>query len=90
MGRVVGLRGGEGRSRLPRTSADVDGRTAFIDMTISVRWPAPLAQVTAALRQHLRTRVHGLTELTVAEVRLTVAELTAGGTAGGPERPRVR
>jgi hypothetical protein len=34
--------------------------------------------------------VQGLTELTVAEVRLTVAELPAGGTAGGPERPRVR
>jgi uncharacterized alkaline shock family protein YloU len=62
---------------LPRTSAEVDGGDTFVELTISVRWPAPLPQVTAALARHLRERIHGLTGLAVADVRITVAALVA-------------
>ena len=36
-----------------KVSADVDGQLGFLDVELSVRWPAPIAQVTEAVRQHL-------------------------------------
>jgi hypothetical protein len=62
-------------SALPATSAQVDGQSIFVDISVSVRWPASVPQVTAALRHHLRERLHTLTGLRVAEVRITVTDL---------------
>ncbi|GAA2593430.1 hypothetical protein GCM10010399_25060 [Dactylosporangium fulvum] len=60
---------------LPKASAQVDGNVAFIELVISVRWPASVPQVTAAVRQHVRDRLTALTGLTVAEARIVVTDL---------------
>lgn len=71
---------------LPKASARVDGGVAVIDLTISVRWPASIPQVTAAVRQHVRERLAALTGLTIAEVRIAVTDLVTEI----PPAPRVR
>lgn len=60
---------------LPKTSAVTDGAQASIDVTLSVRWPASVSDVTNTVRQHLVRRVNELTGLTVAEVNVTVSAL---------------
>lgn len=59
----------------PKASADVYGAMAQIEVTISVRWPASIRRVTERVRDHLRGRLHALTGLTIAEVRITVTDL---------------
>jgi uncharacterized alkaline shock family protein YloU len=59
----------------PKSSADVDGYVARVEVAISVRWPVSIRQVTEQVRGHLRERLHALTGLTVAEVRVTVTDL---------------
>jgi uncharacterized alkaline shock family protein YloU len=73
-------------SVLPHASAQVDGQLAFINLVVSVRWPANVTQVTAAVRAHVRDRVHALTDLTVTTVDIEVTALVTELTAG----PRVR
>ena len=70
---------------LPHASADVDGTVAFIDLAISVRWPASLPRVTQQVRDHVIDQVHELTGLTVAHVRIAVTALI---TATAPSRVR--
>ncbi|MEV4467648.1 Asp23/Gls24 family envelope stress response protein [Micromonospora echinofusca] len=62
----------------PKAAADVDGRTVYLNVAISTRWPASIAQVSTQVREHVRTRVHDLTGLTVAEIRITVTGLVTG------------
>jgi uncharacterized alkaline shock family protein YloU len=59
----------------PKSSADVDGSVARVEVAISVRWPVSIRQVTEQVRGHLSERVHALTGLTVADVRVTVTDL---------------
>jgi uncharacterized alkaline shock family protein YloU len=59
----------------PKASANVYGATAQIEVTISVRGPASVRRVTERVRDHVRNRLHALTGLTVAEVRITVTDL---------------
>ncbi|MFI7545828.1 Asp23/Gls24 family envelope stress response protein [Actinoplanes sp. NPDC049599] len=67
-----------GLHQLPKATADVDGRTVYLDLAISARWPASLGQVSDQVRDQVRTRVQELTGLTVAEVRITVTGLITG------------
>jgi uncharacterized alkaline shock family protein YloU len=60
---------------LPKASADVDGSIVILDLSISVRWPASVPEVTSAVREHVRGRVNELTGLTVAEVSISVTDL---------------
>ncbi len=60
---------------LPKASADVDGSIVILDLSISVRWPASVPEVTSAVREHTRSRVSDLTGLTVAEVSISVTDL---------------
>jgi uncharacterized alkaline shock family protein YloU len=60
---------------LPKASADVDGSVVTLDLSISVRWPASVPEVTSAVREHVCSRVSGLTGLTVAEVSISVTDL---------------
>jgi uncharacterized alkaline shock family protein YloU len=60
---------------LPKASAHVDGSVALIRLEISVRWPASVPAVTAAVRDHVRQRVAQLTGLSVAEVIIGVSAL---------------
>jgi uncharacterized alkaline shock family protein YloU len=60
---------------LPKASAHVDGSIALVKLEISVRWPASVPAVTAAVREHVRARVAELTGLRVAEVTIRVTDL---------------
>jgi uncharacterized alkaline shock family protein YloU len=71
---------------LPKTSVEVDGTLAFIEMEISVRWPKSVAAVTDHIRTHVRDRVREMTGLEAMEIRLTVADLVTDI----PTPPRVR
>jgi len=60
---------------LPKSSADIDGSIVILDLSISVRWPASVPEVTSAVREHVRGRVHELTGLAVTEVSISVTDL---------------
>jgi uncharacterized alkaline shock family protein YloU len=81
----LGLRGTD-LAGLPKASVDVDGSKAFLNLEISVRWPASVPAVTDQVRSHLRSRVTELTGLTVEEVHIVVADLVTDITPP----PRVR
>lgn len=70
---------------LPSASATVDGSLAFLKLTMSVRYPASVRQVAAAVRSHVRERVGELTGLQVLEVDITVPALVSASA----RRPRV-
>jgi uncharacterized alkaline shock family protein YloU len=82
---ALGARG-TSLTALPKSSADVDGSTVIVDLSISVRWPASVPEVSSAVREHVRGRVHELTGLTVTEVSISVTDLATR--LPGP--PRVR
>jgi uncharacterized alkaline shock family protein YloU len=71
---------------LPQVSADVDGSIVILDLSISVRWPASVPEVSSAVREHVRSRVSDLTGLTVTEVAIAVTDLVTRL----PAPPRVR
>jgi uncharacterized alkaline shock family protein YloU len=60
---------------LPKAAVDVDGSKAYVNLEISVRWPAPVPPVADQLRSHLRSRIAELTGLSVEEVHIVVADL---------------
>lgn len=60
---------------LPKASADVDGSLVNLDLSISVRWPASVPEVSSAVRENVRRRVSELTGLTVSEVSISVTAL---------------
>ncbi len=78
-----GLGGGRGKlgvkssqiGALPACSAQVDGSLAFVDLTISVRYPASVRQVAAAVREQVTSRVGQMTGLQIVEVDITVPAL---------------
>jgi uncharacterized alkaline shock family protein YloU len=60
---------------LPKASADVDGSLVNLDLSISVRWPASVPEVSSAVREHVQRRVSELTGLTVSGVSISVTAL---------------
>jgi uncharacterized alkaline shock family protein YloU len=62
-------------SGLPKVSADVDGSTVALELSISVRWPASVPAVTRAVRDRVRSQVSALTGMTVLEVDISVTDL---------------
>ena len=64
----------------PKAAVDVDGRTVYLNLAISTRWPASIAEVSTQVRDHVRNRLHDLTGLTVADIRITVTGLIMGPT----------
>lgn len=73
-------------SHRPKASAQVDGDRAYVDLVVSVRWPASLPEVTAALRDHVRTRVEQVTGLRVDSVDIEVTDLIDATRAGARVR----
>jgi uncharacterized alkaline shock family protein YloU len=71
---------------LPKASADVDGSLVNLDLSISVRWPASVPEVSSAVREHVRRRVSELAGFTVSEVSISVTALVTQL----PAPPRVR
>ena len=70
----MGVRGTD-LEALPKTSVEVDGSKAFVNLEISVRWPASVPEITGQVRRHVRDRVRELTGLDVDEVHIVVADL---------------
>ena len=70
----LGVRGTD-LDALPRTQVEVDRTKAFIRLELAVRWPCSVPEVTAAVREHVRTRLDELVGLSVDEVHVTVLEL---------------
>ena len=70
---------------LPSCSAQVDGHLAFVQLTLSVRYPVSVRQVAAAVREHVQARVGSMTGLEVIEVDITVPALVRDA----PQSPRV-
>ncbi len=60
---------------LPSAKATVDGQLAFVDVTLSVRYPVSVRQAAAAVRERVRSRVGELAGLNVPEVNITVPAL---------------
>jgi uncharacterized alkaline shock family protein YloU len=70
----LGIRG-SGLNNLPKVTADIDGELGFLDVELSVRWPAPVSDVTEQVRQHLYARLGELVGLEVREVNIDVVDL---------------
>ena len=81
----MGVRGTD-LEALPKTSVEVDGSKAFVNLEISVRWPASVPEITGQVRRHVRDRVRELTGLDVDEVHIVVTDLATDVTPP----PRVR
>jgi uncharacterized alkaline shock family protein YloU len=81
----LGVRGTD-VDALPKTTVEVDGAKAFVDLEISVRWPASVNEVTRQVRRHVQDRVQELTGLQVDEVHIVVSDLATNITPP----PRVR
>jgi uncharacterized alkaline shock family protein YloU len=60
---------------LPMAAAEVDGSTAALALSVSVRWPASIPGVSRAVRERVRARISTLTGLEVTEVSITVTDL---------------
>ena len=70
----LGVRGTD-LDALPKTTVDIDGSRAFVNLEISVRWPASVPEVTGQVRRHVHDRVGELTGLQVDEVHIVVSDL---------------
>lgn len=58
-----------------QAAADVDRETVAVDLTVNVRYPEPVGEVTSKVRDHVVQRLAALTGLTVTEVNIVVDEL---------------
>ena len=81
----LGMRSSE-LGALPACSAQVDGHLAFVDITISVRYPASVRQTAAAVREQITRKVGQLTGVEIVDVDITVPALVRDL----PSRTRVR
>lgn len=61
--------------RYPKADATVAGNRARITVEVAVRWPHPLAEVSADVRQRVRQRVSELVGLQVDAVDVTAAKI---------------
>lgn len=59
----------------PKADAQVAGDRARISVEIAVAWPTSLADVTAGVREAVRTRLEGLAGLQVDTVDVTAARV---------------
>jgi uncharacterized alkaline shock family protein YloU len=81
-GRVLGVRLGSGEpDRDPSVRARVDGTIVTLHVTLSVTYPAPVAEVTQRVRAHVVERVSELTGLRPRQVDISVAALHRHGRA---------
>lgn len=55
----------------------MSGDVVALELRLSVTYPASVRATTEAVREHVRDRVHALTELTVSRVDIAVAALAA-------------
>lgn len=60
---------------LPSCSAQVDGHLAFVDLTISVRYPSSVRQTAAAVREQIVAKVGAMAGVQIVEVDIKVPAL---------------
>lgn len=70
---VDSVTGGRGRTR--GVSVEVGDRQAAVDLTVTVAYGKPVADVTTAVRNNVVKRVENLTGLEVTEVNISVADI---------------
>ncbi len=81
----LGVRGTD-LDALPKTTVEVDGSRAYVNLEIAVRWPASVNEVSRQVRDHVKERVAELTGLQVDEVHIVISDLATDIIAP----PRVR
>ena len=59
----------------PKVTVQIDGQLATVRLAMSVRYPAPIRQVTRRVREHVTARVGELTGLDVRHVDIDVPTL---------------
>ena len=59
----------------PKITVQIDGHLATVRLAMSVRYPAPIRQVTRRVREHVIDRVGGLTGLDVRHVDIDIPAL---------------
>lgn len=70
----LGVRGSE-IGALPSCSAQVDGQLAFVELSLSVRYPLPVRQTAAAVRELVVRKVAEMAGVQVVEVDIKVPAL---------------
>lgn len=63
-------------SRVRGISVEVGERQVAVDLTVNVTYGKPIAQTTETVRQNVIRRIEGLTGLELAEVNITVNDVT--------------
>jgi uncharacterized alkaline shock family protein YloU len=81
----LGVRGTD-LDALPKTTVEIDGSRAYVNLEIAVRWPASVNEVSRQVRDHVKERVGELTGLQVDEVHIVISDLATDITVP----PRVR
>jgi uncharacterized alkaline shock family protein YloU len=74
-GGVFGIGSHTDLSARPKVDVELSGRTASVDLAITVAYPTPIRQVSDQVRQHLIDRVGELTGVEVTRVDITVSAL---------------
>ncbi|EIV95551.1 Asp23/Gls24 family envelope stress response protein [Frankia sp. QA3] len=72
-----------GHARRPRVDARVEGSTARLTMTFSVRYPNPVGETAERVRGEVRERVAALAGVRVAHLDIEVPSLSLGGEPDG-------
>ena len=79
---VVGrIRGDEHKTA--GVGVEVGSKQAAVDLSITVRYPAPIPQIAEGVRQNVIDRIESMTGLDVVEVNVAIADLAFEG--GDPD-----
>ncbi|MCM3923700.1 hypothetical protein ND748_18765, partial [Frankia sp. AiPs1] len=73
-----------GHARRPQVDARLEGNTARLTMTFSVRYPNPVGETAERVRGEVRERVAALAGVRVAHLDIEVPSLSPGAGVGGP------
>ncbi|WP_462186372.1 MULTISPECIES: Asp23/Gls24 family envelope stress response protein [unclassified Frankia] len=68
-----------GRAGRPRVSAKMEGATARLTMSFSVRYPIPVTETAELVRCEVRDRVAALTGVRVAHLDIEIPSLSSDG-----------
>lgn len=75
IGGVFGIGSHTDLSARPKADVELSGRTASVDLTITVAYPTPIRHAADQVRQHVVDRVGELTGVEVTRVDITVSAL---------------
>lgn len=79
-GGFLGIGGHGELSSRPKATVQLSGQVATIELSVGVKYPAPLRRISEQLRQRVRAQVSGLTDIDVGQVDVEISWLLPGGT----------